>query len=579
VVLGGVAASAQTVARQAVAKSSMRSAPVQPAPTAPNRMTGSCQPNWSTSFGGSSGANSSVFGLAVFDDGSGPALYAGGAFSSVDGVPANSIARWNGTSWSALLNGMGGGSVTALAVFDDGNGSALYAGGTFVSAGSVAANRIAKWDGTSWSALGSGVSGGYVSALIAFDDGNGSALYACGSFTSAGGVAAERIARWNGTSWSALAGGWGSGSPAFISSLAVYDAGSGPALHAGGTMQNMGGPPSSFVARWDGGNWSLLTNPWDAGESVLALAVGNLGSGSALYAGGDFVSVGGVWANGIAQWNGSAWSPLGSGMNYVWEPPVQALTILDDGTGPALYAGGTFSTAGGAAASNIARWDGTQWAALGSGVNAAVFALAPYDHGNGPALFAGGSFTSAGGAPSNHIAEWAMPPGCAQPGLAVCEPGANGTLACPCANPPAGLGRGCDNSAATGGARLEASGTASLVHDSLVFATSGEMPDALSILLQGTALNPGGISFAQGVRCNTGLMRRLYFQLALGGSVTLPGPGEPSVSARSAAFGDVIAPGTHRYYGVYYRDPNVLGGCSALSTYNITQQLDVLWHP
>jgi hypothetical protein len=57
----------------------------------------------------------------------------------------------------------------------------------------------------------------------------------------------------------------------------------------------------------------------------------------------------------------------------------------------------------------------------------------------------------------------------------------------------------------------------------------------------------------------------------------VPHGAEQHVHARSAALGDTIAPGTHRYYGVYYRDPSVLGGCPSASTFNITQQLDVLW--
>ena len=43
--------------------------------------------------------------------------------------------------------------VHALAV----SGSNLYAGGEFTTAGGVSANRIAKWDGNSWTALGSGM--------------------------------------------------------------------------------------------------------------------------------------------------------------------------------------------------------------------------------------------------------------------------------------------------------------------------------------------------------------------------------------------------------------------------------------
>jgi hypothetical protein len=69
----------------------------------------------------------------------------------------------------------------------------------------------------------------------------------------------------------------------------------------------------------------------------------------------------------------------------------------------------------------------------------------------------------------------------------------------------------------------------------------------------------------------------LYVKNASAGSITAPQGTDLHEQAHSAALGDLIAPGTHRYYGVYYRDPTVLGGCPASSTFNITQQLDVLW--
>ena len=76
----------------------------------------------------------------------------GGSFTSVNGLTVNNIARWDGTAWSALGSGMsnvvggdGAGLVMTLAVFDDGTGPALYAGGRFTSAGGVPALRIAKW--------------------------------------------------------------------------------------------------------------------------------------------------------------------------------------------------------------------------------------------------------------------------------------------------------------------------------------------------------------------------------------------------------------------------------------------------
>jgi phosphatidylinositol-3-phosphatase len=163
------------------------------------------------------------------------------------------------------------------------------------------------------------------------------------------------------------------------------------------------------------------------------------------------------------------------------------------------------------------------------------------------------------------------------PGTSYCDPGLNGVSACPCANAPSGPGRGCDNSSSTGGAQLSSAGTASLAADSVVFTTSGEKPSATSVFLQGDASVHGGAVFGQGVRCAGGSLKRLYVKTASGGVASAPGLGDASVSARSAALGDTITAGATRYYGVYYRDPTVLGACPAASTFNITQSESVLW--
>jgi Tol biopolymer transport system component len=161
----------------------------------------------------------------------------------------------------------------------------------------------------------------------------------------------------------------------------------------------------------------------------------------------------------------------------------------------------------------------------------------------------------------------------------LCDPGVGGVIGCPCFNPPSGSGHGCNNSAATGGAVLTASGIAYLSMDSLVFTTSGEKPVALSIVLQGNALLSSGLVYGQGVRCAGGTLKRLFNKIASAGSITAPdfGAGDPTVSARSAAKGDPILPGQSRWYLVYYRDPTVLGGCSASSTFNTTQTGHVSW--
>ena len=163
----------------------------------------------------------------------------------------------------------------------------------------------------------------------------------------------------------------------------------------------------------------------------------------------------------------------------------------------------------------------------------------------------------------------------------LCHPGTAGVIACPCANPPGALGRGCDNSSSTGGALLTASGGTYLSSDSLVFSTSGEKPTALSIVAQWTGTNATGVVFGMGVRCTSGALKRLYTKTASGGSIKAPqiGWGDPSVSARSTSLGDPIFAGQSRWYLVYYRDAIVLGGCPASATFNATQTGEVVWSP
>ena len=86
------------------------------------------------------GLDYTVFAAAVYDDGSGPALYVAGQFSVAGDVFADNIARWDGTSWSPLASGGMNGYVHALTVY---NGE-LIAGGGFSTAGGAAASRIAR---------------------------------------------------------------------------------------------------------------------------------------------------------------------------------------------------------------------------------------------------------------------------------------------------------------------------------------------------------------------------------------------------------------------------------------------------
>jgi hypothetical protein len=146
---------------------------------------------------------------------------------------------------------------------------------------------------------------------------------------------------------------------------------------------------------------------------------------------------------------------------------------------------------------------------------------------------------------------------------------------CPCFNLGA-PGRGCENSASTGGAQLTASGTT--VPDTLVLTSSGELPTALTIFLQGNALQVGGAVFGDGIRCVGGNLKRIGVNNAVGGTTSYPQVGDPSISAQSAALGDPIAPGSTRYYQAYYRDANP-AFCAAPTgdTFNVSSGQIVGW--
>jgi hypothetical protein len=327
-----------------------------------------------------------VYALIEYDeDGDGPnapVLLVGGRFSAAGGVPVSNVARWNGANWSNV----GGGTneiVYAFTVFDEDAGGpnppVLYAGGEFTTAGGVPANFVARWNGSSWSALGAGVSGGitFVSALRFYDaDGSGlnpPALFVGGEFTSAGGVSANNIARWNlsnGT-WSAL----GSGTSGFVDEIAVFDEdGAGPnlpMLFAVGAFSSAGGVTVNGIGRWNGTSWSALGTGLNcpAFSSAVFDEDGAGASPPALFACGCFTAAGGMAANHIARWNGSSWSSLGSGLTGA---SVQALTLTTydaDGSGAgsapgALVVGGIFSSAGGVPVARIAQWIGCEEASV-----------------------------------------------------------------------------------------------------------------------------------------------------------------------------------------------------------------------
>ena len=141
-----------------------------------------------------------------------------------------------------------------------------------------------------------------------------------------------------------------------------------------------------------------------------------------------------------------------------------------------------------------------------------------------------------------------------QPALVPMCYGDGSGHACPCGNTGL-LRRGCQNSAATGGARLTAVGTRRLSEDTFVLTSSGELPSVLSVFFQGNA-SVAPLNYGDGLRCIGGALKRLYVRNASGGVVSAPATADARVSARSAALGDSIPAGATRWYQVFYRDPN-----------------------
>ncbi len=308
-------------------------------------------------------------------------VYAGGSFDTAGGITARYIASWNGLQWDSLGGGMNA-PIQATLFYND----TLYAGGDFTMAAgislsnhcdsSIYASHIARWTGTQWDTLGSGLNGS-VYALGLF---NGK-LYAGGSFTRSGSKQVSHIAVWNGVQWDSVGNGFNSD----VYSITVWNG----SLCAAGNFDSSGTASANHVAQWNGSAWMALGKGLNGYVNALMPYRG------LLYAAGNFDTAGGITADYIAAWNGSAWDTAGPGVN-------QEASALDTNRG-LLYAGGYFTTAGNKTVNGIASWNGVQWDSLSAGVGAgSIAAIASYK----ASILAGGNFSTAGYIAANSIAFW-----------------------------------------------------------------------------------------------------------------------------------------------------------------------------
>jgi hypothetical protein len=326
------------------------------------------QPEWSDAFAGPASQVRAV--VAWDEDDAGPSPWSLFVASPTSGPTQDELlVRWDGHLWTALGGGLREGSVSALAVFDDGDGESLYAAGTFKTAEGQPVGGIARWDGTAWSPLGLGLTqGGSFACLAVYDDdGDGPiapALYAGGWFAYVDGKWCKYIARWDGQNWGPVGGGLSES----VAALQVWDPdGPGPKrslLVAAGAFREAGGQPAEHIAAWNGKAWAPLGGGVGGPVRVLA-AYDDDGNGvDSLYAGGAFDLVGGAPAGGLAEWDEQAWTPVPF-LEYDWWPDITGLAVFDsDAEGPLpawLYVSGDFEPVEGGPPRNPAAWDGQAW--------------------------------------------------------------------------------------------------------------------------------------------------------------------------------------------------------------------------
>jgi len=275
-------------------------------------------------------------------------------------------------TWTGLSTGITStnGIVDAICVW---NGN-IYVSGQFTMAGSTSVMNIAKWDGTTWSAIpGLGTTSNHVYALCVY---NG-ALYAGGDFT----LNYNRIAKFDGTSWSGLTTGLGA-SNATVKALTVFNG----SLFVGGTFTTAGGTPCQYVALWNGSAWSFPTN--QINSNVFCFAIHN----NELYLGGAIPSYIYKWVIATSSWVAVPNTFPATG---AW---AQSMASYNG----SLYVSGLSMTTGSSA--NISKLTGSTWSGVGTGFETTHFALSLMPLSG--RLYAGGNFTNAGGTGAKYLASW-----------------------------------------------------------------------------------------------------------------------------------------------------------------------------
>ena len=300
-----------------------------------------------------------------------------GEGATVNYVMARFDERWGmmGIGMNAIIND--------LAI---GKRGEVIAVGAFTLAGGIAASRVAYWDGTNWQAFG-GAANGIINGVAIAPNGD---VYVTGSFGTINGVACTNIARWNGTVWSAL--GTGLGAAGF--SVKVAPNGD---VYAGGAFVTAGGAAAYYCARWDGMMWHPMGTSLGMNDIVYSIAITN--DGTQVILGGAFTdefvaTVTPPLYVTVFEVAYGQFFPLGDGFDA---------TVLKVVLSPSqrLYACGEFTMSGAQTMLYVSYWNGAAWYNLGAGGNDIVRSLDIDKFGN---ILASGDFTRMGSANAEGVA-------------------------------------------------------------------------------------------------------------------------------------------------------------------------------
>jgi hypothetical protein len=348
-------------------------------------------------------------------------LYVAGEYQMIRGVPRNGLSRHDlttgavDTSWDPATDDVVGGDLLYADISKvrtmafDGAGNVIL-GGTFTRAGGQTKTSIASvtlsGSGTANPAWSSAMSPGNVRSIVR--DGTGGTIIG-GEFTFMGDgtTIRNRLARLDAAG--NLDPAWKPEALATVETLAL----DGANLYVGGRFKTIGGLSRSRIARISAtgnGDVDPVWNP-NANGTVAALAID--GPGSAVYAAGEFTTIGGASRNALAKISTTG----AGGVDPLWNPNVtpwrhQTLNALAwDGAG-SLFVGGNFLDMGGQSRRSLAKLSGSGTGAAdpawnpsplksNGGIYTLVHALALDGTGN---LYAGGVFDNIGGQPRNALA-------------------------------------------------------------------------------------------------------------------------------------------------------------------------------